>query len=52
MQHPQSDFDDREYVVYGVGFSGGVGQLGAVSIRPYHQGAGRIHKKTRQGRPH
>ena len=36
----QSFFQAREDVVCGEGYSGGVGQLGAVNIRPYHQCVG------------
>ena len=35
----------REYGVCSVGYSGGVGQLGAVGIRPYYQGAGGPNRK-------
>ena len=38
--------------IHGVGYSGGVGQLRAVRLRPKYQGAGLLQKKTRRGRPH
>ena len=36
--------------IHGVGYSGGVGQLRAVRLRPKYQGAGLLQKKKSQAK--